>query len=83
MTNKFKMGVASLVAGVSAVLLPLVASADTFGTSTVASVQNTMVGDVAVIIGATVGVILGLYSALTGLGWARRKFSHYVSGRKF
>jgi putative Mn2+ efflux pump MntP len=54
-----------------------------FGTSTVSAVFSGLVGDIATIIGASIVVILGLYAALTGLGWAVRKFRHYVSGRKF
>jgi len=60
-----------------------VSSADAFSTSTAPTVVNNMIADVALIIGGVVAVILGLYAALTGLGWGVRKFRHYVSGRKF
>jgi len=83
MKNIFnKIGV---VAGsVAVAVLPYVVSADTaFGTSTAGSIATTFFGEIALIIGGTVVGILSLLGALTGLGWAVRKYRHYVAGRKF
>lgn len=61
-----------------------VANADTaFGTSTAPTIYNQFQSEVALIIGTVVGGLLSLMGALIGLGWAQRKFKHYVSGRKF
>lgn len=54
-----------------------------FSTTTAVATQATFVSDIAYVIGATIAGILGLLASLTGLGWAVRKFRHYVSGRKF
>lgn len=78
---KYKIGVG--IASVGAFLLPVVAYAQTFGTSTAPTLVIDMIADVAVIIGAVVAVILGLYAALLGLGWGVKKFRQYITGRKF
>jgi len=71
-------------ASVLSLLLPMLALADSaFGTSTAPSVYLQLQTDVALIIGTVVGGLLALMGALIGLGWATRKFKHYVSGRKF
>jgi len=54
-----------------------------YATST-ALAQITSTGtDLGILIGATVVLVLGGWAALTGVGFLRRKLSHYVSGRKF
>jgi len=45
--------------------------------------MSAFTGEVALIIGGTIAGILSLLAGLTGLGWAVRKYRHYVAGRKF
>jgi len=83
MKNKILRG-ASVLAGFSTIALATVANAQSaFSTSTAPSVYNQFQTDVALIIGTVVGGLLALMGALIGLGWATRKFKHYISGRKF
>jgi len=83
MKNKIVRG-ASVLAGLSTLAIASMASAQTaFGTSTAPTVYNAFQSDVALIIGTVVGGLLALMGALIGLGWATRKFKHYISGRKF
>jgi len=76
-----------IASGASVLALLAMAStamADTaFSTSTASSVYTQFQSDVALIIGTVIGGLLALMGALIGLGWATRKFKHYVSGRKF
>lgn len=67
----------------ASILVPMIAHGAEFGTSTASTVYTQFQSDVAIIIGAVVGGLLALMGALIGLGWATRKFKHYVSGRKF
>jgi len=78
-----KNKIIGVVSGVGAAMLPFLAFADTFGTSTAATEVNTLITNVAVILGSVVGVILGLLAALMGLGWGVKKFRHYITGKKF
>jgi len=57
--------------------------AEAFSTSTAPTIVNSLISDVALIIGAVVGTILGLLAALMGLGWGVKKFRRYITGRKF
>lgn len=71
-------------ASVLGFLLPVLTSAQTaFGTSTASTIYNQFQTDVALIVGTVIGGLLALMGALIGLGWATRKFRHYISGRKF
>jgi len=54
-----------------------------YSTST-ALTQITSTGtDVGLVIAAVVGLVFTGWAALTGLGFLKRKVSHYVAGRKF
>jgi len=68
---------------ITALAVPFLVFADTFSTSTAPTLVNGFIADIAVIIGAVIAGILGIYAGLVGLGWGIRKFKHYVSGRKF
>lgn len=83
--NKFIMRLASgvSVAGLYLLAANVAAAQTAFGTSTTPAVYNQFQTDVALIIGTVVGGLLALMGALIGLGWATRKFKHYISGRKF
>lgn len=64
--------------------LPVFAFADTpFGTSTVSGTINSLIFDLAVIIGLVGTSLLGLWVALIGLGWGIGRFKKYIAGRKF
>jgi len=83
--NRFtKIVSGASVTGVLYLVLAEVANAQSaFGTSTASTVYNQFQTDVALIIGTVIGGLLALMGALIGLGWATRKFKHYISGRKF
>jgi len=84
MKKYIKIASGASVAGVASLLMPLMASAQTaFGTSTASTIYTQFQTDVALIVGTVIGGLLALMGALIGLGWATRKFKHYVSGRKF
>jgi thiol:disulfide interchange protein len=73
-----------VVGAISAVaLMPFMAFAQEFGTTTAVTSVTSMISSLAVIIGALVGVILGLWAALVGLGWGVRKVKAYITGKKF
>jgi len=52
-------------------------------TSTVLTNITTIGSDLGLLIVATVGVVLTGWIALSGLGFAKRKFGKYISGKKF
>lgn len=82
MKNIYK--IASGASVLATLLVANIANAQSaFGTSTASSIYLVFQLEVALIIGTVVGGILSLMGALIGLGWATRKFKHYVSGRKF
>jgi hypothetical protein len=52
--------------------------------TTTALAQITSTGtDVGVLIAAVVALVFAGWAALTGVGFLKRKISHYVAGRKF
>jgi len=67
---------------VASALAPMLAFADYSTTTAVANIL-TVITDTGAVIGGVIVAILGLYTALTGLGWGLKKFRKYVSGRKF
>jgi len=84
MINKIKAGIVAVGASVAVSMLPLVAGAQSaFGTSTTVATSNTFFSEISLIIGGVIVGILSLLAALTGLGWAVRKYRHCVAGRKF
>jgi len=54
-----------------------------YGTSTALTQLQSTGTDIGTLIAASVVLTLGGWAALTGVGFARRKIAHYVSGRKF
>jgi len=83
MNKYFKIVSGAIVTAGAYLATVAVAGAQVFSTSTAPTVYNQFQSDVALIIGTVVGGLLGLMGALIGLGWATRKFKHYISGRKF
>jgi len=66
-----------------AVMLPTMASAAAYASTTAATDFANALSDIGVLIAAGVAGALGGWVALTGLGFALRHFRKYVSGRKF
>jgi len=56
---------------------------DMYATSTALSVISSSATDVGLLVAAVVLSILTGWAALTGVGFFKRKVSHYVAGRKF
>lgn len=84
MKNQFKKVLAGAIAFAGVVGSAAVAHGQAaFSTTTAITTTTTMISETALIIGGVIAVILSLYTALVGLGWAKRKFSKHVSGRKF
>jgi len=54
-----------------------------YGTSTALATVSSTASDVGLFIVLAVGIILAAWASLTGLGFFKRKVSHYVAGRKF
>jgi hypothetical protein len=54
-----------------------------YSTSTALSVIASSATDIGVLVAAVVLSILTGWAALTGVGFFKRKVSHYVAGRKF
>jgi len=54
-----------------------------YATSTALGQIASTGSDIGILIGAGVALVLGGWAALTGVGFLRRKASHYVAGRKF
>lgn len=52
-------------------------------TSTVLANITSIAADLGVLLIATVTVVLAGWVALSGLGFAKRKFGKYISGKKF
>jgi len=52
-------------------------------TSTVLAQIASIASDLAILIGATIAVVIGGWVSLSGLGFAKRKFGKYISGKKF
>jgi len=52
-------------------------------TSTVLSNITSLASDLGVLLIAAVAVVLGGWAALAGLGFAKRKFGKYITGKKF
>lgn len=75
--------ISSVVAALAVVVLPSLASAQEFSTSTAETTVTGLIADISVIIAAVVTSIVGLYAALIGLGWGKRKIQQHVTGRKF
>jgi hypothetical protein len=63
--------------------LPFLTFAAEFSTTTAQTEGLALISAVGVIMGAVIGVILGYVAGLMGLGWAKNKFSQYVTGGKF
>lgn len=54
-----------------------------YATSTaLAQIQSTAT-DIGLLIAAVVALVFTGWAALTGLGFLKRKVSHYIAGRKF
>lgn len=84
MKNKIIKIATGVVVSTTAVMLPMVVGAQTaFGTSTAVATSLTFFSEIALLIGGVIAGILSLMAGLTGLGWAVRKYRHYVAGRKF
>lgn len=54
-----------------------------YSTSTALSQIASSGVDIGLVVAATVGLVMTGWAALTGVGFLKRKISHYVSGRKF
>jgi len=54
-----------------------------YATSTALASVQAAGADIGLLIAAVVTIVLAGWAALTGLGFFKRKVSHYVSGRKF
>jgi len=80
---KIASGASVTTAGLYLMLANIASAQSAFGTSTASTIYNQFQTDVALIIGTVIGGLLALMGALIGLGWAQRKFKHYISGRKF
>jgi len=64
-------------------MLPGLASAAAYSTTTAGTDFASSLSDIGILIGAGVAAALGGWAALTGLGFALRHFKRYVSGKKF
>jgi len=71
------------VVSFSVAMLPMLASAAAYGTSTAGTDFASALSDIGILIAAGVAAALGGWAALTGLGFALRHFKRYVSGKKF
>jgi len=54
-----------------------------YSTSTVLTLITSIGSDLTVLIAATIVLVVGGWVSLSGLGFAKRKFGKYISGKKF
>jgi len=54
-----------------------------YSTSTALSQIASTASDIGLVVAAAVATVMVGWAALTGVGFLRRKASHYVAGRKF
>jgi len=54
-----------------------------YATSTAIAQIASTGADIGLVVGATVASIMVGWAALTGVGFLKRKVSHYIAGRKF
>jgi len=54
-----------------------------YATSTAIAAVTSAGADIGLLVAAVVTTVLAGWAALTGVGFFKRKVSHYVSGRKF
>jgi hypothetical protein len=54
-----------------------------YATTTALAAVNVAATDVGLFIALVVGIIFTAWAGLTGLGFFKRKATHYVAGRKF
>jgi len=54
-----------------------------YATSTALAQVSTTSTDIGLFIVLAVGIIFAAWASLTGIGFFKRKVSHYVAGRKF
>jgi hypothetical protein len=54
-----------------------------YATTTALTQISSSASDVGLLVAAVVALVFTGWAALTGLGFLKRKVSHYVAGRKF
>jgi len=54
-----------------------------YATSTALAQVTSTLADVGIFLVAVIAAVLAAWAGLTGLGFLKRKVSHYVAGRKF
>jgi len=54
-----------------------------FATTTAVSVVTGAYSDLAIMVALVIGGVIAAWAGLVGLGFAKRKATHHVTGRKF
>jgi len=54
-----------------------------YSTTTALALQTSTFTDMGILLAASIATIIGAWVALTGLGFAKRHVTKYVTGRKF
>jgi len=83
--NKYsRIAFIALVSSALALVMAFAATDNTlFSVTSSTSLITSVAVDIGIIFAATITIVLGGWASLSGLGWAKRHFSKYITGKKF